>query len=140
MKNLVLIMLLSGGGYFYFTYFGEKPEGLIDDLTLTRDATGSNLGIDFTTPVRYLGHYPESFGDVVQIRIRAISFAGFDKNISLYNRVIKSGSSGDSLIEDVRYEGNVPGGPFVVLKFSKPVNFNVIEGDGLRSININFKS
>lgn len=140
MKNMILIMLLSGVGYFYVTYFGEKPDGLIDDLTLTSDATGSNLGIDFTTPVRYLGHYPNSYGEVLQIRIRAISFAGFENNISIFDRVIKSGSSGDSLIEDVRFEGNVPGGPFVVLKFIKPVNFKVVEGDGLRSMNINFKS
>ena len=140
MKNMILIVLLSGAGYFYVTYFGEKPDGLIEDLTLTSDATGSNLGIDFTTPVRYLGHYPNSYGEVLQIRIRAISFAGFENNISIFDRVIKSGSSGDSLIEDVRFEGNVPGGPFVVLKFIKPVNFKVVEGDGLRSMNINFKS
>ncbi|MFV2058216.1 MAG: hypothetical protein ACC707_17250 [Thiohalomonadales bacterium] len=140
MKNLLLIMLLSGGGYFYFTYFGEKPDGLIEDLMLTSDATGSNLGIHFATPVRYLGHYPRSYGEVVQIRIRAISFAGFRKNISIFDHVIKSGSRGDSLIEDVRFEGNVPRGPFVVLKFTKPVNFKIVEGDGLRSMNINFNS
>jgi len=140
MKNLILVMLLSGGVYFYLTYFGERPDGLIEDLTLTRDVTGNNLGIDFTAPVRYLGHYPKSYGEVLQIRIRAISFDGFDKNISIFDRVIKSGSSGDSLIEDVRYEGNVPGGPFLVLKFSKPVNFEVVEGDGLRSLNVNFDS
>ena len=139
MKGLLIIMLMIVSAYVYFNYFGERPESLIGDVTLTSNGKQKNLGIDFNAPVRYLGHFPEEHGQILQIRIRAISFDGFNKNNSIMDRIIKSGS-GDALIDDVRYEGSVPGGPFLIVKFRKPIFFKVVEGDGLRSLNVSFSA
>lgn len=133
-------MLIITGGYIYFTYFGDKPDTLIDDVVLTEDKNGGNIQIEFATPVRYLGHYPDAEGEFLQIKLRAISFHEFDENYSIVNKFLKFNKAKDYNLADVRYEGNVPGGPFLIVKFSEPVNFKVNEGDGLKALLINYKT
>jgi len=138
MKNVAYIVIAFIVVYLYMTIFAEKPDKLVADVTLTTSGNQKNLAFDFTTPVRYLGHYPESYGEVLQIKIRAISFEGFNKNYSILGQIAKSGSSTDNLITDVRYEGNVKGGPFLIVRFAKPLNYEVHESDGLSSLSISF--
>lgn len=138
MRNVVYIVLAAVAVYVYVTIFAEKPDKLVADVTLTTSGNQKNLAFDFTTPVRYLGHFPESYGSVVQIKLRAISFEGFTENYSILNDIVKSGSSTDDLIRDVRYEGSVQGGPFIVVRFAKPLNFEVHETDGLSGLSISF--
>jgi len=138
MKNVVYIAIAVIGVYLYMTIFAEKPDKLVSEVTLTTSGNQKNLAIDFTTPVRYLGHFPENYGEILQIKIRAISFEGFDKNYSILGQIAKSGSSTDNLIRDVRYEGNVKGGPFLIIRFAKPLNYEVHEADGLSSLSISF--
>jgi len=138
MKNVVYVVVAVIVAYLYMTIFAEKPDKLVSEVTLTTSGNQKNLAFDFTTPVRYLGHYPESYGEVLQIKIRAISFDGFNKNYSILSQIAKSGSSTDNLIRDVRYEGNVEGGPFLVVRFAKPLNYEVNESDGLSSLSISF--
>ena len=138
MKNLLYAILAISAAYIYFNYFGERPEKLIADVTLTSNGKNKNLAFDFTTPIRYLGHFPESYGEVLQIRFRSISFSGFEQNYSILNDIIKAGSTAEQLIDDVRYEGDVPGGPFVIVRFTKPVEYEIHEGEGLRSLSISF--
>jgi len=77
MKNVAYIVIAFIVVYLYMTIFAEKPDKLVADVTLTTSGNQKNLAFDFTTPVRYLGHYPESYGEVLQIKIRAISFYGY---------------------------------------------------------------
>lgn len=138
MKNLIYTLLAVSAAYVYFTYFGAQSENLIADVTLTSNGKEKNLAFDFTTPIRFLGHFPENYGQVLQIRLRSISFGGFTQNYSLLKNIVKAGSGSDVLIDDVRYEGDIPGGPFVVVRFTRPVNFEVHEGEGLRSLSVSF--
>jgi len=125
MKNIVYIAVAVIVVYLYMTIFAEKPDKLVSEVTLTTSGNQKNLAFDFTTPVRYLGHFPESYGEVLQ-------------NYSILGQIAKSGSSTDNLIRDVRYEGNVEGGPFLVVRFAKPLNYEVNESDGLSSLSISF--
>lgn len=140
LKNILLILVLLVTGYIYITYFGEKPEALVADIVLTKDKEGGNIQIDFANPVRHVGHFPESDSDVLQIKLRAISFHDFDENFSIIKQYLQKEPAKDYHIADVRYEGDVPGGPFLVVKFTKPMSFQVNEGDGLKALLINYKA
>jgi len=139
-KNIILIMVLITIGYIYTTYMGEKPESLVADLVLTKEKDGGNIHLDFSGPVRHLGHFPEVEGNIIQIKLRAISFHKFQENFSVVDKFLLAGRAGDYFIQDIRYEGDVPGGPFVIIKFTKPMSYLVNEGDGLKGLLINYKS
>jgi hypothetical protein len=114
LKNIILIMIAITLGFLYFTFFGEKPDALISDVLLTKDKNSRNLQLDFASPVRYIGHFPENEGDILQIKLRAISFHEFAENYSVFKKFLQNPKAKDYNIEDIRYEGDVPGGPFVI--------------------------
>jgi hypothetical protein len=139
-RNALLIMALITAGFIYVTVFGDKPETLVSEVVLTKDKEKSNLQVDFASPVRYVGHFPENEGDILQIKLRAISFHDFNENYSLIDLFLQTPEARDSHIADIRYEGNVPGGPFLIIKFTQPVSYQVGEGDGLKAMLINYKT
>jgi hypothetical protein len=54
-------------------------------------------------------------------------------------RYLTPADSQEKLLQDVRYEGNVPGGPFIVVKFDKPMKFQVSESNGLNGLIVNYR-
>lgn len=140
LKNILLIMTLVTVGFIYFTFFGEKPETLVAEIVLTKDKDSSNIQVDFASPVRHIGHFPENEGEILQIKLRAISFHDFNENYSVINKYLQSAKAKDYHIKDIRYEGDVPGGPFLIVKFTQPVTYQVNEGDGLKAMLINYKT
>lgn len=140
LKNILLIMALITAGFIYVTFFGEKPETLVAEELLTKDKEMNSLQVDFASPVRHVGHFPETEGEILQIKLRAISFHEFNENYSLINKYLQLHLARDSHIADIRYEGNVPGGPFLIIKFTQPVSYQVNEGDGLKAMLINYKT
>lgn len=132
-------MALITVGFIYITFFGEKPETLVADTVMTKDKETSNLQVDFASPVRHIGHFPENQGEFLQIKLRAISFHKFNESYSLINTFLQKHEARDHHIVDIRYEGNVPGGPFLTIQFSRPVTYQVNEGEGLRAMLINYK-
>lgn len=132
-------MILITAGFLYFTFFGDKPDTLISDVLLTKDKDSSNLQVDFASPVRHIGHFPEKEGDILQIKLRAISFHEFNENYSVLKKYLQNAKAKDYNIEDIRYEGDVPGGPFIIVKFTRPVTYEITEGEGLKAMLINYK-
>ncbi len=139
-KNILLIMVLITAGFIYITFFGEKPDTLIAEVVITKDKETNSLQVDFAGPVRHIGHFPETEGEILQIKLRAISFHEFNESYSLVNTFLQKHEAKDHHIADIRYEGNVPGGPFLTIKFSRPVSYEVNEGEGLKAMLINYKA
>ena len=138
-KSLVFLLLAVFAGYFYFSYMGGGSGDVVADVLFTSDKSEKNLDIEFQSPVRYLGHFPEKKGDILQIKFRAIAFDAIRDNYSLIEKLNLVDITRKDYIDDVRYEGDVPGGPFIIIRFTKPVLYRVEEGSGLRSISVSFK-
>jgi len=138
-KAILILLLLAGGGYVYVTFTGEHADGLVSDIALSRDSKGGHLDINFTNPVRYVGHFPLNEGEVIQVKLRPVLFSGFKENLSISNKLPPPGRMVDYNIENIRYEGNVPGGPLIVIRFSKPMSFNIKEGEGLKSLLVSYQ-
>jgi len=138
-KSILILLLLVGGGYFYVTFLGEQADGLVSDIVINRDNKGGHLDINFTNPVRYVGHYPPNEGDVLQVKLRPVAFGEFKENVSIADKLPTSSKALDYNIEDIIYEGKVPGGPFIVVRFSKPMRFEIKEGDGLKSLLVSYQ-
>lgn len=137
-KNLSIILIAVIGIYAYFKYGETTSEQLVNNLHITSDREGHNLEFDFNNSVRYLGHFPNEESDIVQVKLRAIGFSEFPENISLLDQFVQPAIIEEKFLRDVRYEGDVPGGPFIVVRFSKPMKFSVSESNGLKGLIISY--
>ena len=138
-KNLSILLILVIGLYVYYKYGQEAPAQLVSDFHITSDKDGNNLEFEFANPVRYLGHFPDDNSDVLQVKLRAIGFTEFTENMSLMDQYLTPADSQESFLQDVRYEGNVPGGPFIVVKFKKPMAYRVSESNGLKGLIVTYR-
>lgn len=133
---LVVILLLAFGmGVVSF----DADRSLIEDAVLIREEDNKSIQIDFSAPVRIVGVFPEKSGDIVQIKLRVIAFGEFDENLSILEKFVGIEEGKEIHVTHMRYEGNVPGGPFVVMKFDQPVEWNITEGDSLLGMNVEIK-
>lgn len=137
-KNISIILFIAIGTYTYYKYGQTVPEQLVSNLHITSDRDGHNLEFDFNNSVRYLGHFPEGDSDIVQVKLRAIGFSEFNESISLLDQFVQPADIKEKFLQDVRYEGDVPGGPFLVVRFAKPMRFNVTESNGLKGLIISY--
>lgn len=133
---LVIILLLAFGmGVVSF----DTDRVLIEDAVLIREEDNKSIQIEFAAPVRIVGIFPEQAGDIVQIKLRVIAFGEFGENLSILEKFVGIEEGKEIHVTDMRYEGDVPGGPFVVMKFNQPVQWNITEGDSLLGMNIEIR-
>ena len=127
-------------GYVMGVYSFDSDRALGEGAVLIREEEGKILHLDFSAPVRFVGSYPESSGDILQIKLRVIAIDDFHENLSLLEKFVGIAEGKELHITHMRYEGNVPGGPFIIMKFSKPVKWAIAEDDGLIGMNITIKA
>ena len=116
----------------------DTDRKLIEDVVLVREADQKFLQLAFTAPVRLVGNYPKQTGDILQVKLRVIGIGRFDENFSLLEKIgVEEGK--EIHMSKMYYEGDVPGGPFLVMKFDRPVQWEITEGDGLLGMYIFIK-
>lgn len=134
--GLLIVFILA---YVMGVISFDPDRVLIDDAVLIREEGGKSLQLDFSAPVRIVGSFPKSSGDIVQIKLSVIAFGNFRENVSLLDKYVGVEEGKELFLTDMHYEGNVPGGPFIVMKFSKPVHWTLTEGESLLGMNIAVK-
>ena len=139
MKLFAVLLLLVLAAFALGVVSFDTDRQLIDDVVLVREESSKALQIDFSAPTRIVGSLPESSGDIVQIKLSVIAFGQFGENLSLLEKFVGFEEGKELYLTDMYYEGNVSGGPFIVMKFSRPVKWELIEGDGLLGMSIVFK-
>lgn len=140
MKIFTGLLIILIFGYVMGVYSFDSDRTLVEDAVLIREEEGKVLHLDFSAPVRLVGSYPEATGDILQIKLRVIAIDDFKENLSLLEKFVGIAEGKELFITHMRYEGNVPGGPFIIMKFSKPVKWDLAEGDGLIGMNIIIKA
>lgn len=132
---LVVVLASFAMGVLSF----DVDRKLITDVVLVREAEQKFLQVDFSAPVRVIGSYPEGEGDILQVKLRTIAFDDFDENLSLLETFVGIEEGKEIYMSHMYYEGNVPGGPFLVLKFDQPVKWSIVESEGLLGLHIIIK-
>lgn len=136
MKILTALFAILLAGYAMGVVSFDADRKLVDDVVLVREAEHKILQLVFSAPVRLIGSYPESSGYIVQIKLGVIAFGKFDENLSLLEQFVGVEEGKEIHMTHMQYEGNVPGGPFLVMKFDRKVHWKVDEGDRLQGMNI----
>lgn len=139
MKIFTVLLVLVLSGYAMGVVSFDADRKLIDDVVLVREAEQKFLQLDFSAPVRLVGSYPQGAGEILQVKLRVIALGRFDENVSLLENFVGTEEGKEIHMSHMYYEGNVPGGPFLVMKFDRPMQWHIVEGEGLLGMNIILK-
>ena len=140
MKVLSGLLITVIFGYSMGVFSFDPDRTLVDGAVLIREEEGKILHLEFSAPTRIVESFPETVGEIVQIKLRAIALDEFTENLSLLEEFVGVEEGKELHMTHMRYEGNVPGGPFIIMKFDKPVKWIVTESDGLLGMNIAIKA
>ncbi len=129
-------------------------EAVLQGIQITEKETAIELQVDFAHPLQYLRHFPPNSGEILQIQLQATAEPPKDDkadgadNASAINPSPPATAKRESMLPpvndvvplvNVAYEGDVPGGPFLTLRFRYAVEYTVSGGPGGKSVVISVK-
>ena len=115
--------------------------GIIDNIDINDKASPPQLRINFTTPLQYLNHAPESAGDEIRIQMQNISSNSFSRESELQEQQTVTARPSERIpFLDARYEQLGVDRGILTVRFSGSVRYSVQAGADRRHININILS
>lgn len=135
MRKIVILTVVGVVVGLIYAFSALRPPGqVLDDILVFGEGSRAVIQVRFSIPVRYENHVPEKEGEVLQIKVRTVSISGGDTREYRGRESLLRGFAEQVPLIDVAYEGDVPGGPFLTLRFSKPVKYQVREDVSNKSI------
>ncbi len=134
--NWKIVLLCIGGllAVLYASQILQMPDTVLDGVTVFEQGDRRIVQVKFNVPVKHEDYFPSDYGEFLQIKVRLVSLISIDKNEYLTKDDILPGHLEMVPISDVAYESNVPGGPFLTLRFDEPVKFQLMEDRSMQSI------
>jgi hypothetical protein len=138
MRILKSITGLLTGIVFVSTISTAQParDRILDDVHIEEKGGCVTIHIGFTFPVRYVRHFPFEKGDELQIQIEPIALGPLEQEAIFDRESLTPPHHRRASLEDVIYEGDIEGGPFLRLLFTREVRFEVGQGADFRSIKV----
>jgi hypothetical protein len=101
-------------------------EAILKEINISARDEDTKIDIDLGAPLEYVKHFPQSFGEIIQIQLKLAADRGGEihKEVRQGNE-LKTPAGTDALLIYVTYEEGVPGGPYLTFRFVKPVRFRV---------------
>ena len=116
----------------------EAFSAVIDNIEIDDKASPPQLRINFTIPLQYLNHVPESSGDELEIQFQNISRNTFSIENALNEQQIVTAAKSSKVIPllDARYEQRSASRGVIIIRFSRSINYSVQPGTDRRHITI----
>ena len=111
----------------------EEVQVLINDGQLV-------IEVQFSFPLRYRSHFPQQSGEELRISLSPIRIPSSDLNAAFQREGVVPRHAEDVAIDEVIYEGDSEGGPYLTLSFTREVSYEVIPGSDYRSMSIVVRS
>ncbi len=103
-------------------------------MRVTDHGSCSVIEVGFTLPIRYVRHFPPDKGDELRIKLDPIAVSPVDQPALGMRESLRPVPSGNASLIEVIFEGDMEGGPFLTLDFSRAVSFAVRQGTDFRSL------
>ena len=130
MGSLALLLAIS---------LEAQPTGgrILSDITVSGGDDCKVAQIGFSFPIRYINHFPQNEGEEVRIQLKPVTVGPMDER-DLSDREAFSPVDDATLLNNVIYEGDMAGGPYLTLQFSANTRYTVAQGTDFRSIRVAF--
>ena len=114
---------------------------ILDEIKIKEVEGATVVDVLFGVPLKYQKHFPQKLGEIVQIQLDLDIDPDDEKSRELHKEVREGGEllspeGQKSVLVYVTYEEGVPGGPYLTLRFSHSVQFEVIAGPDSKSISV----
>jgi len=115
---------------------GSEPvrKKLLDQLDVQDGEEVTTIRISLTSPVRYIRHFPYGSGEELRIKITLFDVSRDNREAFFSRETLVPFDDDDLPLDEVVYEGDIEGGPYLTLFFSRRVDFEVQQGTDSRSI------
>ena len=90
----------------------------------------------FSFPMRYRSHFPADHGEELRIRLLPVRVPSSDLDAVPRRESVIPEYAGAASVDEVIYEGDIAGGPYLTVRFTRPVRYQVIPGADYRSIRV----
>lgn len=107
---------------------------ILDRLDVHETDAVTTVRISLTTRVRYDSHFPYESGKELRIRITPFGISADDLKALFKRETLVPYEHEDLPLDEVVYEGDIEGGPYLTLFFNRCVDFWVEQGRDSRSI------
>ncbi|MGD8558865.1 MAG: hypothetical protein PVH04_04340 [Gammaproteobacteria bacterium] len=116
----------------------NASQQVLKDIKIERrDENTTHYSFDFGIPLNYVKHFPAKTGEILQIQMLMDEDQGREIHKEVrQGKELAAPDGFDQLLIYVTYEEGVPGGPYLTLRFARPVSFDVQAGDSLTSLSI----
>lgn len=116
---------------------GWAAQVVLDEVQIKDVGQTTVVDVLFGLPLEYIKHFPQKAGEIVQIQLRLES----KEQRALHKEVREGGelhspAGKDSVLVYVTYEEGVPGGPYLTLRFTQQVTFEVTQGVDRKSLRV----
>ena len=109
---------------------------VLEDVSILESDGRPVIEVQFSFPLRYRSHFPQDRGTELRIRLFPVRIPASDINAAFKREGVVPRRAEDAAVDEVIYEGDSEGGPYLILNFTRPVDYQVIPGSDYRSIRI----
>jgi len=132
LATAALALIVSG-----WAIFASPARNKIIESALVQVVDGhAVLEVELSFPFRYQSHFPLETGDELRIRITPARVPASDLNSVFKHEGLVPPNAESAAIDEVVYEGDAAGGPYLTVRFTQPVRYQVIQGNDYRSLSI----
>jgi hypothetical protein len=142
MKFLKSITAILAGILIFSLNVPAQPvrDRILDDVHIIDKNGCPTIQVSFTFPVRYVRHFPFGKGDELQIQIEPINIGPLEQEVLFDRESYTPPHHKHVPLDDVIYEGDIEGGPYLTLLFTKEVSYEVGQGPDFRSILVSIQN
>jgi len=135
-------ILLAIAVFLIAQFVGSEPvrKKLLDQLDVQDGGEVTTIRISLTSRVRYIRHFPYASGEELRIKITLFDVSHDNREAFFSRETLVPFDADDLPLEEVVYEGDIEGGPYLTLFFNHRVDFKVQQGTDSRSIVVSFSN
>ena len=142
-QKLIPVILFAALVLFVVTENQSAPpvrDKVLDEVQVVEKNGQPVVEVRFSFPLRYRSHFPQQSGQELRIRLLPVRIPPSDLNAAFRREGVVPRHAEDAAVDEVIYEGDSEGGPYLILNFTKAVSYEVIPGSDYRSISIAVRS
>jgi len=113
---------------------------VLEDVQVIQSDGHILVDVHFSFPLRYLSHFPMQGGEELRIRLRPVRVPSSDVDAVFKREAVTPRYADVAAVDEVVYEGDIDGGPYLTLHFTQTATYEVIPGPDYRSLRIDILS
>jgi hypothetical protein len=109
---------------------------VLEDVQVIKNNGNLIIEVHFSFPLRYMSHFPQDSGDELRIQLKAVRVPASDADALFKREGVVPRYADTVAVDQVIYEGDIEGGPYLTVQFTREASYQVVPGSDFRSINI----